>query len=98
MDGIDSDQYGNLTFTGKGIDVFRLLSLRGMLSLESKGLKTRGGALRPKLATELGLKPRDSYEKYAEAIEAKVEEIRQADESTKVLETSTTRTREPGDA
>lgn len=42
----------------------RFASLKGSLNLESKGLKTRGGALRPRLAKEFGLKPRDSYDKY----------------------------------
>lgn len=40
----------------------RLAALKGALKMESVGLKTRGGALRPRLAAELGLKPRDSHD------------------------------------
>lgn len=49
---------------------FRLLSVRGQLKLESKGLKSSGGALRPRLAKEFGLKPRDSHEKYIAHVQA----------------------------
>lgn len=59
--------------TGAGIDRFRLLSLRGMLRLEKAGLKTRGGALRPRIAGELGLKPRDNYDKYIAEINSRLE-------------------------
>ena len=54
--------------TPEGIAVFRLMSLRGMLRMEKIGMKTRGGALRPRIAGELGLKPRDSYDLFIETI------------------------------
>lgn len=63
---------GVAVFTGEGIDYFRLASLKGMLKLESTGLKFRGGALRPKLARELGLNKRDPYERFIEVIEARM--------------------------
>lgn len=58
--------------TPAGIAYARLLSLRGMLRLEKIGLKSRGGALRPRIAAEFGLKPRDSYELFISTIEAKL--------------------------
>lgn len=64
--------------TPEGIAAFRLLSLRGMLRMERVGMKTRGGALRPRIAAEFGLKPRDSYEQYIAAIEAKLACIKAA--------------------
>lgn len=58
--------------TPAGIAYARLLSVRGMLRLEKIGLKSRGGALRPRLAAELGLKPRDSYDLFISTIDAKL--------------------------
>lgn len=56
----------------------QLLILKGRLSLESKGMKSRGGSTRPMCAAMLGLKPRDSYDKYMTAIVAKIEESLQS--------------------
>lgn len=61
------------------IAAFRLLSLRGMLRMEKVGMKTRGGALRPRIAAEMNLKPRDSYEQYIAAIDAKLAIIIETD-------------------
>lgn len=55
--------------TPEAISHFRLASLRGMVKLEKIGMQTRGGAIRPRIAAELGLKPRDSYEKFLAAID-----------------------------
>ncbi len=52
----------------------RFASLKGALKLESVGMKTRGGSLRPKLAKEFGLKPRDSFDKYIAHCIGKMEE------------------------
>lgn len=60
------------TCTGAGVDVFRLLSLKGMLKLEKVGLKQRGGALRPRIAAEFGLSPRATHDAFIAAIETKV--------------------------
>jgi hypothetical protein len=60
---------GTATITGTDIGAYRLLSLKSMLRMESKGMKSRGGALRPRIAEELGLKPRDSYEVFIAKIE-----------------------------
>jgi hypothetical protein len=50
----------------------RLASLKGALKLEKAGLKTRGGALRPKIAAELGLKKTDSHDKFIETVQNKM--------------------------
>ena len=60
--------------TPNQISYVRLASLKGMVTLESKGMKTRGGAIRPRIAAELGLKPRDSFDKFIETIQAKMNE------------------------
>jgi hypothetical protein len=62
--------------TGKGIDAFRLLSIKHQLKLEKLGLKSSGGALRPRLAVEFGLKPRDSHDKFIAKIEGMLAEIK----------------------
>jgi hypothetical protein len=56
------------------IETFRLTSLKGQLKLESKGMKRSGGAIRPRVAAEFGLKPRDSYDKFIAAVQAKIDE------------------------
>lgn len=58
------------------IQAVRLLSLRGMLRLEKAGLKTRGGALRPRIAKEFGLSPRASYCTYIAAISVILEQYK----------------------
>jgi hypothetical protein len=66
---------GFVASTPEAIFYVRLASLKGMVNLESKGLKSRAGPIRPKIATEFGLKPRDSYDKFIAAIVAKMETI-----------------------
>lgn len=55
---------GVILTTHDEINFYRFASLKGSLKLESKGLKNRSGPLRPQLAVEFGLKPRDSHDKY----------------------------------
>lgn len=64
------------TLTGSGITRFRWLSVKHQLKLEKLGMKSSGGALRPRLAAELGLRARDSYELFIAACEIKAEELR----------------------
>ena len=58
--------------TANDIALFRLASIRAQLRLESVGMKSSGGALRPRLAVEFGLKPRASHAKYLEVIDRKI--------------------------
>ena len=62
-------------FTGDGVTYVALASQKMQLKLESKGMKSSGGALRPRLAAQHGLKPRDSHEKFIEVIQAKMDAI-----------------------
>lgn len=55
------------------IAFFRLASLKQQLKLEKVGLKSSGGAIRPRIATEFGLKPRDSHDKFIAAVQAKMD-------------------------
>lgn len=50
------------------VQAVRLLSLRGMLRLEKVGMKTRGGALRPRIAKEFGLSPRAKHDAFIDTI------------------------------
>jgi hypothetical protein len=59
------------------VSAFRLLSIRAQLRLEKMGMKSSGGALRPRLAKEFGLASRDPHDKYIAHIETKLAEIRQ---------------------
>jgi hypothetical protein len=57
------------------IAAFRLLSLRYQLRLEAHGLKSSGGAIRPRIAKEFGLSPRASHDTYIIAINKKIGEL-----------------------
>lgn len=58
-------QFAAQTFsTPDEIAYFRFCQLKYALKVEALGLKHKGGALRPKLATEFGLKPRDPLTAY----------------------------------
>lgn len=64
--------------TQEGIDYFSLSQLKAALKLEKVGLKhsaMRGKALRPQIAKHFGLKPRDSYDLYIAAVQAKMDAI-----------------------
>lgn len=61
--------------TPAGISYVRLASIKGMVMLESKGLKGRGGPIRPRIATELGLKPRAPYADFIAAIQSRMAEL-----------------------
>ena len=64
------------TITTINIELYRLLSLKMQLKLESKGMKSSGGAIRPRIANEFGLKPRDLHIVYIAAIDKRIEELR----------------------
>lgn len=57
------------------ISYARYASLKGALKLEKVGLKSRGGALRPKLAKEFGLSPRAPYDQYINHCICKMNEL-----------------------
>lgn len=65
----------SIVTTPNGISYVRLASLKGMCNLESKGLKGRAGPIRPRIAQELGLKPRDPYQKFVDTIQARMNEL-----------------------
>lgn len=67
---------GMQVFTGGGIDYFRYCSIKHQLRLEGLGLKSSGGALRPRLAKEFGLKPRAPYAEYIAYCQQKIDDYR----------------------
>lgn len=50
--------------TPEGIEYFRFASIKYQLKMEKIGLKSSGGALRPRLAKEFGLKARATHDEY----------------------------------
>lgn len=63
-----------VVISGKeGVQYARLASLKGMLKLEKIGLKSRGGALRPRLAQEFGLNKRDPHDKFIAEIQSRMD-------------------------
>lgn len=73
--GIQSIPGGGTVATGTGISYVHLAILRGRLRLESVGMKSRNGPVRPRIAAEFGLKPRDSFTTYINAVQAKMNEL-----------------------
>ena len=67
------------------IEAYQLLSIRGRLKLESLGIKhSCGKAIRPMVARRLGLKPRDSYQKYIDRCNELLLEIQDASKKNDV--------------
>lgn len=58
--------------TKAGIEYYRLASVKYQLKMEALGMRSSGGALRPRLAVEFGLKARDSREAYIEVCKEKM--------------------------
>lgn len=67
------------------VSYFRLAQMKGALKLEKVGMKGRQGALRPQIAKELGLKPRDTYDTYIAVIQAKMNEMLAAQEAAQAI-------------
>lgn len=61
--------------TANQISYFRYASIKGRLSMESKGIKFRGGAVRPRIATELGLSARASYPVFIAEVQKRMDEL-----------------------
>lgn len=68
--------------TPDAIAAFRLLSLRGQLRLEKIGMRSSGGALRPRLSREFSLSSRAPYDDYIAAIDARLSAIRERSTDT----------------
>ncbi len=64
------------TFTGKGIDVYRLTVAKHVVKMEAEGFRmTRGPKWTPIMRKELGLKRNAAPEQVIAAIEAKLAEL-----------------------
>lgn len=57
------------------IRIYQLKVIKSALKLEQKGLRHSSGALRPKWASRLDLRPRSSYEEFHAAIDKKIAEL-----------------------
>ncbi len=72
-----ADQLENImATTPEGISAFRLISLKRQLKFEMLGMKSSGGAIRPRIAKEFGLPARASHAAFIAAVEAKLEEVK----------------------
>lgn len=54
--------------TPNAIAKYRLCAIRARIKMEAKGLKFRGGSTRTHVAAELGLKPRDTHQKFVDKL------------------------------
>lgn len=61
--------------TPQAISYVQLASVKARFKLLKAGLTFRGPSLRKLWAKPLGLKPRDSYDKFIETIQAKMDAI-----------------------
>lgn len=59
--------------TPEQIARFQLMAVRTMIKMEKIGLRHSSGPVRPKWAAKLGLKPRDSYDKFIDALTERIE-------------------------
>lgn len=57
------------------VNYFCLASWKGALKLEKVGLKSSGGAIRPRIAERLGLKPRQDRDVFIARIESLMKQI-----------------------
>lgn len=65
-----------ITFRGPvATQLYAWTSAKYQLRLEAKGLRSSGGAIRPRIAASLGLKPRAPYADFEAAIDRKCEEL-----------------------
>lgn len=64
--------------TPEQIDYAKLATVKAAMKLERVGMKTRHGALRPKWAETLGLKPRDSYDTFIAELQRRMDEYLKA--------------------
>lgn len=63
-----------MTLTGNAIPLYRLITMKGAVKLESKGLKVRRGLNVSAIARkELGLKPRAPHAEILAALEVAIE-------------------------
>lgn len=65
---------GGTIITGNGIALYRLLSLRAAVRLESRGVKVARRSLRLQAARELGMSGKPSFAAVLAALDAKVRE------------------------
>lgn len=64
-----------LSTTVDAVELFRLASLKKQLQLEGVGLRSSGGAIRPRLAKEFGMSLRAPREAYVAAIQARMDAL-----------------------
>lgn len=66
------------TLTGEAIPAFRFASIKAQLKMERVGLKSSGGALRPRLYQEFGLKKNAPYEDFIKYCQDRLDEYHAA--------------------
>lgn len=66
---------GAQVFTGEGITYAGLAGLKYNLRLEALGMKSKGGAIRPRVAVQLGLKKTAPHADFIKAIEERMQAI-----------------------
>lgn len=64
--------------TGAMIPIAQMMTVRAAIKLEAVGLKHSGGSVRARWAATLGLKPRDSHDKYVAELTKRIDEAKEA--------------------
>jgi hypothetical protein len=66
---------GFTAHTPEEISYFRLASIKSQLKLEKVGLKSRGGALRPRICKEFGLPKTRPHDEFIAVIQKRMDDI-----------------------
>lgn len=67
---------GAIFDTADGIALYRLASMKARIRLEKNGLKPSGKSARVLMATELGLKARDSHDQFLAALQTRIDALK----------------------
>jgi hypothetical protein len=62
--------------TPEGIELYRLASCKARIKLEMTGLRAKGRATKVMIAAELGLKPRDSAQKFLDELQRRIDALK----------------------
>jgi hypothetical protein len=79
---IEQDRHGNITITGQGIALYRLLAMRSAVRLEVKGIRMHRRSITAQAMRELGCKRKDVLATLDALIEAQGQIVRNENDAT----------------
>lgn len=71
-------QSAGMVFTGQGVTLYRWMTLRSAVKLESKGIKVLPRSARLQAARELGMAGKPSFAAVLSALDVRIAEVRAA--------------------